>query len=817
MSKRDVIRKCIAVVVAIAMTLVMMQVNGREIVAYADDSSNEGNTDKYIDTIEITMNEPEATNTPDQIITRCSTKGIDILNYTKEWTPSLDKNGYFKYDTTYNFQFEILASVGYKIDYKTKVTLNGAESSYRYDDYNCPKIYVYTTCIIPKAKFKNIIKSYSTYEFPFGTSYDTIKNYSNFPENVIVDYGSYKQERLPVKWDTSNIEDLYNPNTITEQNFQLKGTVELPDYVENDSRTVETYIDIRINKAELPKITTQPANRDAYVGDAVTFSVEASGDNLTYQWQVDKNGINDFEDCTNSDEDCVAYGIKYTGEQSNTLKISSVSYIMSNWKYRCVVTNSAGSVESTSATLTVEYYTPPMPEYAIELDVGSGGTVKASEYTYIYDIYAYAYIGDTPTLSINPNEGYEIDSLYVDEKSVELDNRKQVNYTFAPIYANHKLKVTFRKINNSQSIYKIKLDIGIGGSLTINTNYDPKTQTTTVKAGNDVTFKLYPSDGYVMESLIIDGESVALTDVYTFTNVQSDHTLKTTYKKISSNLEPTTTEAETKPKPTESDTEPTTKPSPRPTPEPVTEPETETEIESETVSKTYDILDGADSKWTYNSSDNAEGLSIRGAGSYANFKNIKVDGKIVDKSNYTVREGSTIITLKPDYLETISDGNHSFEMIWTDGHATTEFTVDKRSNDNKDDSKDNNNKTDGSDNNDSKTDDSTNNNPKDNGSSKDNDNNKADNKDNGNTITADDKNGNNKTDSTADSTTTQEPVIKPDKVSTDNKNVKSADNNKNNMTIAPQTSDIRDTSAIIYLILLITSFVTALITRFKKN
>ena len=388
MSKRDVIRKCIAVVVAIAMTLVMMQVNGREIVAWADDSSNEGNTDKYIDTIEITMNEPEAQNTPDQIITRCSTKGIDILNYTKEWTPSLDKNGCFKYDTTYTLDFGISAAIGYAIDYKTKVMINGIEAD-RYEDSTYETQYVRISYVIPKAKFKNIIKSYYTYEFPFGTSYDTIKNYSNFPENVIVDYGSYKQERLPVKWDTSNIEDLYDPNTITEQNFQLKGTVELPDYVENDSRTVETYIDIRINKAELPKITKQPSNQGVYYGDPATFSIEASGDNLTYQWQVDKNGINEFEDCTNSDKDCADYGIKYTGEQSNTLKISAVSsYIMNDWKYRCVVTNSAGSVESDSATLRVEYYTPPTPEYAIELDVGSGGTVKALEYVYIYGLYS---------------------------------------------------------------------------------------------------------------------------------------------------------------------------------------------------------------------------------------------------------------------------------------------------------------------------------------------------------------------------------------------------------------------------------------------
>lgn len=801
MSKRDIIRKCIAVVVAIAMTLVMMQVNGREIVAWAEDGSNEGSTDKYIDTIELTMNEPEAGITPNNIIFRCSTEGINIMNHTKEWTPSLDKNGCFKYDTTYTLDFGISAAIGYAIDYKTKVMINGIEAD-RYEDSTYKTQYVRISYVIPKAKFEYIVKSYEIFEFPFGTSYDTIRNYSDFPENVIVDYLSNGAEVLPVKWDTSNIETLYDPNITTEQNFQLKGIVELPDYVENDSRTVDTYIDVRIDKEELPKeelpkIITQPNNQWIYYGESATFSIEASGENLTYQWQVNKNGVNDFENCTGSDKDYEGNDIIYTGANKNTLTISSVYYAMNDWKYRCVVTNSAGSVESDSATLRVEYYTPPTPEYGIELDIGTGGTVKALEYASIYGDYAYAYMGNEPTLSIIPDKGYEIDSLYVDEKPVEIDNRKQFNYTFEPIYDNHKLKVTFRKINNTQSIYKIKLDIGKGGTLTINTNYDTDTKTTTVLAGDDVTFRLYPYIGYMMESLSIDGEPVALTDVYTFTNVQADHTLKATYKKISQEPETKPTPA---PTPTEPDNEPETKPTPKPT-----EPETE--------AKVYDILDGADSKWTYNaSSDNEEGLSIRGAGSYANFKNIKVDGKIVDKSNYTVREGSTIITLKPDYLESISDGNHSFEMIWTDGHATTEFTVDK-SNDNKDDSKDNNNNTDDS-NNDSNTGDSNN---------KDNNTADSNNKDNNaedsssNKVTAADKTSNNQTDATANNTITQDSVIKPDKVSADNKNVKSADNNKNSTIIAPQTGDARNTSAIIYLTLLITSFVTALIARFKKN
>ena len=56
---------------------------------------------------------------------------------------------------------------------------------------------------------------------------------------------------------------------------------------------------------------------------------------------------------------------------------------------------------------------------------------------------------------------------------------------------------------------------------------------------------------------------------------------------------------------------------------------------------------------------------------------VKVDGNLVDEKNYTVKEGSTIVTLKADYLNTLSAGNHTFEIIWTDGTASTRFTVSK--------------------------------------------------------------------------------------------------------------------------------------------
>ena len=88
----------------------------------------------------------------------------------------------------------------------------------------------------------------------------------------------------------------------------------------------------------------------------------------------------------------------------------------------------------------------------------------------------------------------------------------------------------------------------------------------------------------------------------------------------------------------------------------------------------YRILDGANSSWTQNTDGS---IKIRGNGPISKFVNVKVDGMIVDPVNYTVTEGSTIIEFKPEYLKTLSEGSHTFEMFWTDGSASTSFTVAK--------------------------------------------------------------------------------------------------------------------------------------------
>lgn len=87
----------------------------------------------------------------------------------------------------------------------------------------------------------------------------------------------------------------------------------------------------------------------------------------------------------------------------------------------------------------------------------------------------------------------------------------------------------------------------------------------------------------------------------------------------------------------------------------------------------YQIIEGANGSW--NQSTDGGSLRIRGNGEYSKFQNVKVDGNIIDSKNYTVSEGSTIIELHADYLKTLSEGSHTFEIVWTDGAAGTGFTV----------------------------------------------------------------------------------------------------------------------------------------------
>ena len=95
------------------------------------------------------------------------------------------------------------------------------------------------------------------------------------------------------------------------------------------------------DKTVAPTVSSQPASASVNADSSATFTVTASGTTpLLCQWQVDKNDGSGWTDISG------AVNASYTVEK--------VTAEQNGWKYRCVIKNAAGSVESNAATLTVK-------------------------------------------------------------------------------------------------------------------------------------------------------------------------------------------------------------------------------------------------------------------------------------------------------------------------------------------------------------------------------------------------------------------------------------------------------------------------------
>ena len=86
----------------------------------------------------------------------------------------------------------------------------------------------------------------------------------------------------------------------------------------------------------------------------------------------------------------------------------------------------------------------------------------------------------------------------------------------------------------------------------------------------------------------------------------------------------------------------------------------------------YKIIEGANGTWTQNRDGT---LTFRANGDFSKFTGVKIDGTLIDPKNYTAKSGSTIITLKADYLKTLSVGTHKLTVVYTDGECSTNFEV----------------------------------------------------------------------------------------------------------------------------------------------
>ncbi len=86
----------------------------------------------------------------------------------------------------------------------------------------------------------------------------------------------------------------------------------------------------------------------------------------------------------------------------------------------------------------------------------------------------------------------------------------------------------------------------------------------------------------------------------------------------------------------------------------------------------YRVVDGNGGRWTVGS---GESLTFTANGAAAKFTGLMVDGVAVDADHYTVRAGSTIVTLKAEYLNVLSAGKHTLTILYADGEAIGEFVI----------------------------------------------------------------------------------------------------------------------------------------------
>lgn len=151
-------------------------------------------------------------------------------------------------------------------------------------------------------------------------------------------------DKLEIKC-TSNLPDWLKFNDNGNGTALLKGTPEnasdagtftvtLTVTDNKISSPVKSEFQVTVAQMDKPEITEDPDNKTVDEGGKVTFTVEAKGYQLKYQWQ--KNG-NDISNAT---------GNKYT--------IEKVSKDDNGAKFRCKVKNAGGEVTSQEAQLTVK-------------------------------------------------------------------------------------------------------------------------------------------------------------------------------------------------------------------------------------------------------------------------------------------------------------------------------------------------------------------------------------------------------------------------------------------------------------------------------
>lgn len=149
-------------------------------------------------------------------------------------------------------------------------------------------------------------------------------------------------------WQTSTNGTDKTNDAINPLNVSTTGTYYVRKYdVTSDCwSTNSVSYDVIVDNA-VPNITSQPTNQNEIIPNTANFSVDVTGA-TSYQWEINTgSGWNNVSTGTNG--------------STNSYSTEIASEIMNGYQYRCVITNSCGSVTSNTATLTLTNSSPNNP------------------------------------------------------------------------------------------------------------------------------------------------------------------------------------------------------------------------------------------------------------------------------------------------------------------------------------------------------------------------------------------------------------------------------------------------------------------------
>lgn len=201
-----------------------------------------------------------------------------------------------------------------------------------------------------------------------------------------------------------------------------------------------------------PSFTTQPANQSLSSPGAATFSALADANPAaTYQWQTSPDGVQ----WTN-----------LPGATSTTFNTGPTTGAMHNSRYRCVASNSVGSVNSAAALLLVNV---PTFSLAVALGAGTAGTPAATA--------SYA-LGTPVNYAYAPLAGFNGLQVLLDGTAAPASGTVTMN-------AAHALSVTAAQI-----LHRVTFSAGAGGTLTGTTDQ------TVAEGGSTTPVTAVPDGGF---------------------------------------------------------------------------------------------------------------------------------------------------------------------------------------------------------------------------------------------------------------------------------------------------------------------------------